>query len=44
MAENVPNLKEIAIKIQEKTEGPKQVEPTQTHTKTYSNKNVKSER
>ena len=33
MAENFPNLKETDIQIQE-MEGPKQVEPKQTYTKT----------
>ena len=33
MAENYPNLKETDIKTGS-TDGPKQVEPKQTHTKT----------
>ena len=41
MYENFPNLMETDIKIQE-AEGPKQVEPKQTHAKTYYNKNGKS--
>lgn len=42
MAENFPILKEKDIKKDtESTKGPKQVEPKQTHTKTY-NKNGKS--
>ena len=38
MAENFPNLKETDL---DSTEGPKQPEPKQTHTKTYYNKNGK---
>ena len=37
MAENIPNLKDTGS-----TEGPKQLEPKQAHTKTCYNKNDKS--
>ena len=42
MAENFPNLKDTDIKNTGSTEGPKQVEPKQAHTKSYCNKNGKS--
>ena len=42
MAENFPNLKETDIKTQETQRAPKKVEPKQTYTKTYYNKNGKS--
>ena len=43
IAETFTNLKETHIKIQDtgSTEGPKQVEPKQAHTKTQYNKNGK---
>ena len=41
MAENFPNLKEIDINTGN-TEGPKQVEPKQAHTRTYYAKNSRS--
>ena len=41
MSENIPNLKETDIKIQE-ARGSEQVEPKQSNTKTYYNKNGKS--
>ena len=37
MAENYPNLKMETYLGTESTEGPKQVEHKQTHTKTYHN-------
>ena len=42
MAENFPNLKDIDNQDTGSTEGHKQVEPKQAHTKTYYNKNGKS--
>ena len=41
MAENVPTLKKETYSGAGSTEGPKQDEPKETHTKTY-NKNGKS--
>ena len=40
MAKNIPSLKETDIKIQER-EGHEQVEPKETHTKTYNNTSSK---
>ena len=37
MVENFPNLKKDIYPVIESTEGPKQHEPKQTHTKTYHN-------
>ena len=42
MAENFPNLKKVTYPGTGNTQGPKQDEPKQTHTKTYHNENGKS--
>ena len=42
MAENVQKSKENRHQDTESTEGPKQVEPKEAHTKAYYNKNGKS--